>query len=330
MKWVRALVSLVPAVLVAACSGNQSALNAHGAAAIELQRLILFFFAICTIVWLLVMAALVASLVRRREHSEVTVGEPRMTAWVASSLAVTALILVGLTVLSFVATRAMPEAAEGNLAIRIQAKQWWWQVTYLNADQSRDFDTANEIHIPVGRTVRLELESPDVIHSFWMPSLAGKQDLIPGRTNTLAIRAERAGVYRGQCAEFCGLQHAHMAVFVVAEDEASFESWMVAQRSGRVPSFAAEAAAGEALFQAKPCAACHTIRGTKAEGTTGPDLTHVASRGTIAAGLLETTSGSFAAWIADPQTLKPGNNMPMVTLSGTELRQITAYMESLR
>jgi cytochrome c oxidase subunit 2 len=182
----------------------------------------------------------------------------------------------------------------------------------------------------VGRNVRLELESADVIHSFWVPSLAGKQDLVPGRHNGLTIRAERPGVYRGQCAEFCGLQHAHMALLVIAEEPADFANWLAAQsRQASIPA-EAEAAAGQQLFLSRPCASCHAIRGTSAAGTAGPDLTHVGSRRTIGAGLFETTRGSLAAWIADPQTLKPGNNMPMVPLSGDELRAISAYMASLR
>jgi cytochrome c oxidase subunit 2 len=185
------------------------------------------------------------------------------------------------------------------------------------------------MHIPVGRNVRVLLESPDVIHSFWVPSLAGKMDLVPGRENTLVFRADRPGVYRGQCAEFCGLQHSHMAFMVMADDEASYRRWANKQKAEAAMPQDADALAGKAVFLRKQCAACHTVRGTPAAGTTGPDLTHVGSRRTIGAGLLETTRGSLAAWIADPQTLKPGNNMPLVPLTGEELRQVSAYMEGL-
>jgi cytochrome c oxidase subunit 2 len=163
-----------------------------------------------------------------------------------------------------------------------------------------------------------------------VPSLAGKQDLIPGRSNELTIRAERPGVYRGQCAEFCGLQHSHMAVLVIAENSEDYDRWVDAQRQQAIASTDQEIEAGKAVFMSKPCAACHTVRGTGASGTTGPDLTHVGSRQTIGAGLLDTTRGSLAAWIADPQTLKPGNNMPMVALSSDELRQVSAYLASLK
>jgi cytochrome c oxidase subunit 2 len=203
-------------------------------------------------------------------------------------------------------------------------------VEYLGPDPNQRFETANEIHIPVGRNVRLQLEGVDVIHSFWVPSLAGKQDLVPGRPNELVIRAERAGVYRGQCAEFCGMQHAHMAFFVIAEEPSAFEAWARLQRQDAATPSDAEIAAGRQAFLTKPCAACHVIRGTSADGKTGPDLTHVGGRKYIAAGLLETTRGSLAAWIADPQTLKPGNNMPAVPLEAAELRAISAYLASLQ
>jgi cytochrome c oxidase subunit 2 len=256
--------------------------------------------------------------------------ERRMGFAVLGAIVATAIIIAGFTVASFLTTRAIHVATTDVLSIRVRGLQWWWEVTYEGAGPNLTFVTANEIHIPVGRNVRLELESADVIHSFWVPSLAGKQDLVPGRHNQLTIRAEHPGVYRGQCAEFCGLQHAHMAMLIIAEDSADFTKWINAQSSDAVKSIEAEAVTGRQLFLSKPCASCHTVRGTSAVGKTGPDLTHIGSRRTIAAGLFETTRGSLAAWIADPQTLKPGNNMPMVPLSGDELRAVSAYIASLR
>jgi cytochrome c oxidase subunit 2 len=163
-----------------------------------------------------------------------------------------------------------------------------------------------------------------------VPSLSGKQDLIPGRPNELTVRADHSGVYRGQCAEFCGMQHAHMAFLVVADTQEQFDKWAADQRKPAQAISEEEIAAGRDAFLVKPCASCHTIRGTAAAGTTGPDLTHIGSRRYIAAGLFETTRGSLAAWIADPQTLKPGNNMPNVPLTADELRSISAYMASLK
>jgi cytochrome c oxidase subunit 2 len=321
---------------LAGCSGWQSALDAHGESAIGLKQLIVLIVVVCSIVWTLVMIALILALARKRGWRElpITVNpgtERRMAISVGAAVAATVVIIAAFTVLSFFTTRALSVTGSDDLTIKVRGLQWWWGIEYFGSTPDQRFETANEIHIPVGRKVRLQLEGLDVIHSFWVPSLAGKQDLIPGRPNELTIRAERAGVYRGQCAEFCGLQHAHMAFFVIAEEQGVFDEWVRLQRQGAVATAAnAEASAGQQAFMSRQCAACHTIRGTAANGTTGPDLTHVGGRRTIAAGLLETTRGSLAAWIADPQTLKPGNNMPMVPLSPDELRAISAYLAGLK
>jgi cytochrome c oxidase subunit 2 len=315
------------------CSGWQSALDVHGESAIGLKQLIVSIVVVCSIVWSLVMIALILALARRRRKPPLMIDpgtERRMTISVGAAVAATVVIIAAFTVLSFYTTRALTVAGSDDLTIKVRGLQWWWGIEYFGSTPEQRFETANEIHIPVGRKVRLQLEGLDVIHSFWVPSLAGKQDLVPGRPNELTIRAERAGVYRGQCAEFCGLQHAHMAFFVIAEEQGAFDEWARLQRQGAVAAADAEASAGQQAFMSKQCAACHTIRGTTASGTTGPDLTHVGSRRTIAAGLLETTRGSLAAWIADPQTLKPGNNMPMVSLNPEELRAISAYLAALK
>jgi cytochrome c oxidase subunit 2 len=327
--------ALAAPLMLGGCAGWQSALDVHGAAAIHLKQLILLIVVICSIVWALVMIALIFAVCRNRGQPEKAsrinpATERRMTVAVVAAVIVTVFVIGGFTVLSFFATRTLSVAGTDDLTIKVRGLQWWWGIEYVGSAGNQRFETANEIHIPVGRTVRLQLEGVDVIHSFWVPSLAGKQDLIPGRPNELMIRGERAGVYRGQCAEFCGLQHAHMAFFVIAEEPADFDEWARLQRQNAVASSDREAAAGQQAFMAKQCAACHTIRGTAANGTTGPDLTHVGGRKYIAAGLLETTRGSLAAWIADPQTLKPGNNMPMVPLDAEELRSISAYLASLK
>ena len=322
------------AVPLAACGGNwQSALDVYGTAAISLKHLIVLIVAVCSVVWMLVMVALIAALWRSRDGRPAgpeRASERRMTIAVIGAVVATVLIISTFTIMSFVATRALSVAGQDDLTIRVRGLQWWWGLEYVGADSSQRFETANEIHIPVGRNVRLKLEGLDVIHSFWVPSLAGKQDLVPGRSNELTIRAEHAGVYRGQCAEFCGMQHAHMALLVIAEPQDEFDRWATTQRQAAAKPADEETAAGLQTFLAKPCAACHTVRGTAAAGTTGPDLTHVGSRRTIAAGLFETTRGSLAAWIADPQTIKPGNNMPMVPLTPDELRAVSAYLASLK
>jgi len=326
---------LLPLLSLTGCSGWQSALDVHGQSAISLKHLIVLIVAVCSLIWALVMIALIFALWHRRGDNALPfrrdpARERRMTISVASAVAVSVIIIVVFTLASFTTTRALNVAGSDDFIIKIRGLQWWWDVEYPGSAPSERFQTANEIHIPVGRNVRFQLEGIDVIHSFWVPSLAGKQDLIPGRPNELTIRAERPGVYRGQCAEFCGMQHAHMALFVIADEPSVFEEWLRVQRAPVASSSDAEVLAGQRVFLSKPCAACHMIRGTAATGTTGPDLTHVGGRKYIAAGLLETTRGSFAAWIADPQTLKPGNNMPMVPLDPEELRSVSAYLASLK
>lgn len=315
------------------CGGWQSALDAHGTAAISLKQLIILIVAACSVVWMLVMIVLIAALWRGRAARPAPPPpgrERRMTFAVTGAIFATVMVISTFTVMSFFATHALSVAGNDDLTIRIRGLQWWWGVEYLGPAPSERFETANEIHIPVGRNVRLKLEGLDVIHSFWVPSLAGKQDLVPGRSNEITIRAERPGVYRGQCAEYCGMQHAHMALLVIADTQADFDAWTSAQRQAAVQPTDEETAAGLQAFLAKPCAACHTVRGTAASGTNGPDLTHVGGRRYIAAGVFETTRGSLAAWIADPQTIKPGNNMPAVPLTPDELRAVSAYLASLK
>jgi cytochrome c oxidase subunit 2 len=319
------------ALILSGCAaGTQSALDTQGPAAAELKNLIVLFVVVCGIVFVLVMGVMAWALLRRKSPASGGAGTERsMGRVVGGAIAATFVIISFLTVASFSATRSIDRGEAIAPAIIVRGQQWWWQLTYLDPDPAKTFQTANELHIPVGVDIRLRLEASDVIHSFWVPSLTGKQDLVPGRENAITLHAARPGVYRGQCAEFCGLQHSHMALFVVAEAPEDYSRWLEAQRRAASAAAGSDAAAGELLFMRKPCAACHTIRGTNASGSTGPDLTHVGSRSTIAAGLLENTRGSIAAWIADPQTVKPGNNMPLVPLTSEELRQMTAYMSQL-
>lgn len=322
----RAAYLVLTALILSGCGGPQSALKAQGPSAAALKDLIVAITLVCGVVWLAVMIVMAAALLRRRggkETSDRTLAPP-----VGLAVTATVVIITALTLLSFYTSRALGPVQDADLTIRVRAQQWWWQFIY--EDEALSFQTANEIHIPVGKTVRVLLESPDVIHSFWVPSLSGKLDAVPGRENVLTFRADRPGVYRGQCAEFCGLQHSHMAFLVLAEDAGSFARWAALQRADAAEPVDGDALAGKGVLLARQCAACHTIRGTPATGLTGPDLTHVGSRRTIGAGLLETTRGSLAAWIADPQTLKPGNNMPLVPLPPQELQQVSAYMEGLK
>jgi cytochrome c oxidase subunit II len=326
--------AIAPSLMLAGCTGWQSTLDAQGASAIDIKHHIVLIVAVCSAVWALVMVVLIGALGRSRGYARPVDPDPvverRLTRAVVAAMTATIVIITAFTMAAFFTTRALSVAGQDDLTIKVRGQQWWWDVEYFGAASDRRFTTANEIHVPVGVNVRFLLESVDVIHSFWVPSLAGKQDLIPGRRNEITVRAERPGVYRGQCAEFCGLQHAHMALLIVAEERAAFDQWLRSQQVSASQPSSPEAAAGEQVFLSRPCAACHTIRGTSAAGTTGPDLTHVGGRMYVAAGLLETTRGSLAAWIADPQTLKPGNNMPMVPLSADELRAISAYLAGLK
>lgn len=213
-------------------------------------------------------------------------------------------------------------------SIEVTGHQWWWEVRYSSEEPSRVFTTANEIHIPVGQSVEVKLVSADVIHSFWVPALAGKTDLIPGQTNVMQLEASRAGVFRGQCAEFCGTQHANMAFYVVASEPARFQAWWDKQLQGAPPPKSEEVKLGQTTFIQK-CGLCHTVRGTRAGGIVGPDLSHLMQRRSIAAGTLPNNTGHLAAWIADPQDPKPGNFMPRPDISAAELQRILAYLQTL-
>ncbi|ESZ59551.1 cytochrome c oxidase subunit II [Mesorhizobium sp. M0924] len=324
------------ALLLQGCAGWQSALDPKGPAASELAWLIWFFTALCAVVWVLVMIALVVPLMMRsRAQAEplaIKAGaDDRKLRAVMTAVGLTAIVLIGLTLLSFFANRTLAAiGSDAALTIRVTGHQWWWEVRYEDATPSRILTTANEIHIPAGEPVKLLLTSTDVIHSFWIPSLSGKLDLIPGHMNVLDLKADKPGVYRGQCAEFCGAQHANMGTFIIAEPRAKFDAWWNDQLQPAATPTGDEAKAGQDLFLKRPCVMCHRIGGTPAGGTVAPDLTHIASRQTLAAGTLTMSRGNLAAWIADPQGIKPGSHMPVVELSGDELNAMVAYLEALK
>jgi cytochrome c oxidase subunit 2 len=324
----RAIASLPLLLACGGCAGWQSALDPQGPAARALGGLLQGFTLVLAGIWLVVLLVLAAALWRRPAVAQ---GQARRRSAIAvgAACAGTVLVVSGLTLASYMTTLAISAPGEEPLVIRVRGLQWWWEVTYPDAS-GQELVTANEIHIPVGRPVRIELSSADVIHSFWVPNLAGKQDMIPGRDNVLTIQAGAAGVHRGQCAEFCGLQHARMAFMVIAEPPEDFARWRAAQLADAAPPAGEEEALGRQVFEQTPCGACHTVRGTTARGTNGPDLTHLASRAYLAAGVLPMTRGALAAWIADPQTIKPGNNMPMVPLAAGELQAVSAWLAGLR
>jgi cytochrome c oxidase subunit 2 len=255
-------------------------------------------------------------------------------AWTAIPLVVLAVVFVlmlgTMREISSVVTWSTTTAPSGVADLRVLARgyQWWWEYRYTTT--SGEVVAANELHIPVGVPVDLALEAHDVIHSFWVPELNGKTDMIPGRINHLRLYAARAGAFSGQCAEFCGLEHAWMRISVIADEPADFTRWLTAQATPRLPPSGAVAEAGERVFTANVCASCHTIRGTGAAGLAGPDLTHVGSRLTLGAGVLANDDTGMRAWIADPQRYKPGVFMPQVPLSAADLTALIAYLRSLQ
>jgi cytochrome c oxidase subunit II len=213
------------------------------------------------------------------------------------------------------------------VTIEVTGRQWWWQVRYLSDDSARQFVTANEIHIPAGVPVRLKLVGGDVIHSFWVPQLAGKMDAIPGQINETWIEAARPGIYRGQCTEYCGVQHTHMSFLVVAQSPGDFRKWWERQLAPPGPA-SGRAQLGHTDFE-KHCGNCHSVRGTRANGSLGPDLSHLMQRLTIAAGQLPNNGPVLASWISNPQRIKPGTLMPILPLSKAELADIHAYLNTL-
>ena len=312
--------------------GVQSILHPAGEGARNIARLWWAMFVVGMAVYAIVLGILVHGLFRsRRQQSEPRAA--RVGIWIGVGGAVVpAIILAGVLVLTLV-TLARDAAAErraNDLTVKVVGKQWWWDLEYESDTASRSLRTANELHVPVGRTVRLVLEARDVIHYFWVPELQAKRDLVPGRRNEFWLRADRPGVYRGQCAEYCGMQHANMAFLVVAHPQAEYDAWYEAQLRASLPPTTPEAIAGQRVFLEKPCALCHTVRGTLALAEVGPDLTHVASRRQLAAGALKNSRGDLGGWIANPQGIKPGSHMPNVDLSAHELRSLLAYLETLR
>jgi cytochrome c oxidase subunit 2 len=249
---------------------------------------------------------------------------------VGAAVAVTVAIVFLFVIASYWVGRALVAQPAAALNIDVTAQRWWWDVRYRDPVPSREFVTANEIHIPVGRPVELTLRSIDVIHSLWVPNLQGKKDLIPGQVNTLWLQADRPGVFRGQCAEFCGLQHAHMALQLLAEPEDEFARWQAQQLEPAPEPATDEQRKGRHVFMTSSCVLCHAIAGTRAGGVAGPNLTHVASRRSLAAGTIPNTRGHLAGWIVDPQLRKPGNNMPPNPLRGDELQALLSYLETLR
>ena len=318
-------------LLLASCGEKQSTLDPVSEPAREVENL---WWVMMTGAWVVfggAVAFLVLGWIRRRERGWPLLGEREgfnVALVVGFGLVVPLVVLSVLFVFANVhvlnATSA-PRKGTTDLTVRVVGHQWFWEVRYPQSGAV----TANEIHIPVRTRVALQVTTDDVIHSLWVPRLNRKIDMVPGRRNEILLYADQPGLYRGQCSEFCGLQHAHMAFLVYAEPRVTFDAWLEnAAAAARRPTGTDEQR-GAKLFLGEACAGCHTIRGTEAIGDIGPDLTHVAGRSTIAAVALPNTPESLAAWIRDPQHVKPGTKMPDLGLSDAEIGALVAYLESL-
>ena len=294
---------------------------------IEVVSWVLFIMG--AVVLTIVLIALGVALFGPREWRR-RVGGERIV-WIGG-LAFPVVVLTGLLIYGLnVSARVAAEPQPGEMRVRVTGEMWWWRVAYLD-DQGREvIQDANEVHIPVGQPVVFELESADVIHSFWVPRLGGKTDMIPGRRNFMRLQADEAGVFGGQCAEYCGGPHALMGFVVVAHEPAAYAQWRAKQAGPAVAPAMPQLARGQAVFDANGCGACHTVRGTEYNGLAGPDLTHVGARQSLGAGILPNNQGTLAGWISDSQGIKPGNRMPSYpVLTGADLRDVAAYLDSLK
>jgi cytochrome c oxidase subunit 2 len=291
-------------------------------------------FWVSAVVWIIVVGMLLYSLRRARQRDGPDQSDQvnaRLNKPVIGATVVTILILIATLVYDVRSGHALASLPRDNaLRIKVTGHQWWWEVQYVDPVPGNGISIANEIHIPVGEPIQFIGTSNDVIHSFWAPNLFGKKDLIPGHVTAAWFQADSPGVYRGQCAEFCGHQHAKMAVLIFAEPRPQFESWYKSQALPAAPQSDSMSREGEKVFMSKGCPLCHTVGGTRALGTVGPPLTHIGSSYTIAAGALKNTRGNLAGWIVDPQGIKPGVHMPTNDLSGSELQALVTYLENLK
>ena len=293
--------------------------------------LVIVSCAVILIISILVLAAWARSRGRRTRDDAVSAGSPGMP-WITwGGVVIPAIVLLAAFLFTIGTLDAVAAPARAPAAtIQVIGHQWWWEVRYQGAGPSQEVVTANEIHVPVGEPVRLELTTNDVIHSFWVPELAGKRDLIPGQTNTTWIEARHAGVFGGTCGEYCGAQHAHMQLRVIADPPGKFQQWLLDEGAPAAQVTDPNMVEGQRAFMTSGCANCHSIRGTGAGGAVGPDLTHIASRTTIAAGTLPNTKGNLMGWIVAAQTIKPGSDMPSIPVPSRELQSLAAYLETLK
>jgi cytochrome c oxidase subunit II len=321
-------------------SGFQSALSPVGPGAQRAANLWLGILAICIVVFVLVWIVLLYGVARRRHAGEqpppplldTEAADRRAKKIVGFAVAATLVTLFVILVCSIVTAKNVTQAfvSKNPVKIEVVGHQWWWEIHYPNSNASKTIITANEIHIPIGVPIVMNTSSRDVIHSFWAPNVHGKRDLIPGYTSAFWFEVDKPGIYRGQCAEFCGLQHSKMAFFVVAEPLEKFQQWQAQQLAEAPAPSSPLQERGQQVFLQNACVMCHSIRGTIAGSRVGPDLTHLASRQSIGAATLPNTPGALGGWIVDSQHIKPGNKMPPNALSGEDLTALLAYLENLK
>jgi cytochrome c oxidase subunit II len=324
-------IGVVAGAALASGCGEQSALDPRAEPAREIATLWWWMLAIAGVVIGGALFLLWLGWLRRRRPGLPLFGrrESVSTALVVLfGIAIPLAVNVGVFVVAnFVVAKATdaPDPGTTPMTIEVVGHQWFWEVRYPGTAAV----TANEIHIPVGTRVNVVARTADVIHSFWVPQLNRKIDMIPGHPNRVLLEADRPGRFRGQCAEFCGAQHAHMGMYVFADPPGRFRAWLDAQAAGRRQPSGAEERRGERVFLDEACASCHTIRGTDARGTVGPDLTHLGSRSTIAALALPNRPAELGRWIRDPQHVKPGNRMPITQIAPPDMNPLLAYLETL-
>ena len=325
--------SLAEAFTAAISGWPPPVLDPHGPFSNTVTTLAWVLIALVTLIFVLVCAALWVAL-HGSDELRAKLGGEGVVKWFG--LVVPAGVLFVLLAWGTTMVAGMTTIQGDELRMRVSGNIYWWRVSYLDAAGRELHADANELHIPVGRPVVVDMVSEDVIHSFWVPRLGGKMDMIPGRTNRLKLQADKAGVYGGQCAEFCGGAHALMGFVVVAHAPADWQRWLDARlaRSQAAPAalpVSAEVLRGSQLLGEVGCAACHRVAGTTAQGLSGPDLTHVGSRQSLGAGILPNTRGTLIGWIGDSQSIKPNNRMPAYrSLQAAELTALAAYMESLK
>ncbi|MEY2567947.1 MAG: cytochrome c oxidase subunit [Actinomycetota bacterium] len=320
-----AAAAVLTSVALVACSNEHSpsVLDPSGTEARKLEGVWWLMFGLAAAVYAIVAGLILFAIVRNRRRGP---RESRINDNAFIVIGGLGLPLVILTVIAFVTVQTTTEVRQpesGAMRVDVRGHDWWWEVRYPDTG----IVTANEIHIPVGRQVAVHIRTADVIHSFWVPQLAGKLDAIPGQDNVLRLTAERPGTYRGECAEFCGLQHANMNFLVVAEDATRFGQWEQTEAQGAALPTDDQGEQGRLVFEREACAGCHTIRGTSAAGVLGPDLTHMGSRRTIGAATVPNTTANLAGWIADAQSIKPGSKMPPIVLEPNELLALVHYLQ---